>query len=246
MQSILIITLIGLGVGTMGTGFGGFITFFIKNPSKKFLSFILGISGGLMLSIVCFDLLPEAFELGQLYIGIIGILIGVFAIIALDEILDQKIMNNQWGLSNDFIKTGILLGLGVAMHNFPEGLAIGSGFMATKELGIGISIVIALHNMPEGISMGAPMSIGGLGRWRIFLYTVFAGIPMGFGAFIGAFLGEISKDFIAFCLAFAGGTMLYITCGELIPKSQSLKNKTASSYGFVLGFIMGVLLAEML
>ncbi|WZL73594.1 ZIP family metal transporter [Clostridiaceae bacterium 35-E11] len=246
MQSILIITCIGLSVGMMGTGLGGLITFLMKTPSKKFLSFILGISGGLMLSIVCFDLLPEAFDLGQLYVGIIGILIGVGTIIGLDEVLDQKVKVHSSDIKNDFIKTGILLGLGVAMHNFPEGLAIGSGFMATKELGIGISIVIALHNMPEGISMGTPMSIGGLGRWRIFLYTIFAGIPMGIGAFIGAFLGEISKNFIAFCLAFAGGTMLYITCGELIPKSQSLKNKNTSNLGFVLGFIMGVILTEIL
>ncbi|QEK13238.1 ZIP family metal transporter [Crassaminicella thermophila] len=238
MDTIFFIALIGLIVGMIGTGLGGLIAFFIRNPGNKFLSFILGISSGLMLAVVCFDLLPEAFEIGQLYVGIGGIIAGVFAIVCLDTILPEN--------SESFAKMGILLGIGIALHNFPEGLAIGSGFMATKQLGIGISIVIALHNMPEGISMATPMRIGGIGRVKAFLYTILVGIPMGLGAFIGAILGEISTNFIAFCLAFAGGTMLYITCEELIPKSLCFKFKRASSFGFLIGFIVGIVISKKL
>ncbi|QZY55506.1 ZIP family metal transporter [Crassaminicella profunda] len=236
MEKIWSIALIGLCVGVVGTGLGGMLTFFMRNPGNRFLSFILGLSSGLMLSIVCFDLLPEAFGMVQLYINILGIIVGVFVIAFVDGLLPKH--------NKDFIKTGILLGIGVALHNFPEGLAIGSGFIAADNLGIGIAIVIALHNMPEGISMAAPMRAGGMSSSKTFFYTVLAGIPMGIGAFMGAVLGEISEGFIAFCLSCAGGTMLYITCEELIPKSFSLKFKRISSFGIVLGFVVGIVISR--
>ncbi|QXM06724.1 ZIP family metal transporter [Crassaminicella indica] len=236
MERIWMITLVGLGVGVLGTGLGGIVTFFIKDPGNRFLSFILGLSSGLMLSIVCFDLLPEAFYIGELYIGILGIITGVLIIAFIDGLLPKY--------NKSFIKTGLLLGIGISLHNFPEGLAIGSGFIAANNLGIGISTVIALHNMPEGISMAAPMRAGGVSPFKAFFYTILVGIPMGGGAFIGAILGEISKGFIAFCLACAGGTMLYITCEELIPQSKSLHFKRVSSFGFILGFILGIVISK--
>ncbi|KXG76242.1 ZIP family metal transporter [Thermotalea metallivorans] len=240
MSEIIKITLIGLAVGMMGTGMGGLIAFVMKNPSRKFLSFVLGCSSGLMLSIVCFDLLPEAFELGRLSIGILGIGAGVLMIVGIDERLSAG-GNYEGFLSKEsFVKTGMLLGLGIALHNFPEGLAIGSGFMAAKRLGMGISIVIGLHNIPEGISMAAPLGAGGMGKWQAFFYTLLAGVPMGMGALMGVILGEISKGLIGFCLSFAGGTMLYITCGELIPKAHGFNESRISSYGVVCGFILGM------
>ncbi|MFT9496675.1 ZIP family metal transporter [Anaerosolibacter sp.] len=243
MSIILKTTLIGFAVGMMGTGLGGLIAFFLRNPSRKFLSFILGCSSGLMLAIVCFDLLPEAFELGHISIGVLGIVAGVMLIVFLDTKISDDHGHGLLLSKESFVKTGFLLGVGVALHNLPEGLAIGSGFMATKELGIGISIVIALHNIPEGISMAAPMCVGGIPRWKAFLYTIMVGIPMGLGAFVGVLLGEISQGLIAFCLAFAGGTMLYITCGELIPKAHGLNESRISSYGVILGFIIGMIVA---
>ncbi|MCT4607165.1 MAG: ZIP family metal transporter [Marinisporobacter sp.] len=236
MEKLWSITLIGLCVGVIGTGLGGMITFFIRNPGNRFLSFILGLSSGLMLSVVCFDLLPEAFRMAQLYISILGTATGAGVVAFIDRLLPKG--------NKCFLKTGILLGVGIALHNFPEGLAIGSGFIAGSNLGIGIAIVIALHNMPEGISMAVPMRAGGVSSFKAFLYTVMAGIPMGIGAFVGAVLGGISEAFVAFFLSCAGGTMLYITCEELIPKSKSLKFKRISSFGFILGFVLGIVISQ--
>ena len=243
MDNILYITLIGFLVGVIGTGVGGILALILGKPGNKFLSFILGFSAGIMLTIVCFDLLPEAFERANFFVGLIGIIIGVLAIILIDEMVHSH-GNTKVVHEKNFIKMGLLIGLGVALHNFPEGLAIGSGFMATRELGIGISIVIALHNIPEGISMAAPMRVGGVSKFKAVLFTFLVGLPMGIGALIGAFLGEISEAFIAFCLAFAGGTMLYITCGELIPNSSKLHLGRTSSIGFVLGFVVGLVMTK--
>lgn len=243
MEKVLYVTLTGLFVGVLGTGIGGIIALFLKKPGDRLLSFILGFAAGIMLTIVCFELLPEAFERGDLLIGLLGIITGVFAIIIIDD--RQNIRNIKKNRNyNNSVKVGKLIGLGVALHNFPEGLAIGSGFMATRELGIGISLVIALHNIPEGISMAAPMRAGGISRIKSLLYTLVVGIPMGLGAFIGAVLGDISQTLIAFCLAFAGGTMLYIVCGELIPNSKKLYIGKTSTWGVVIGFIVGLIITN--
>lgn len=243
MNNIMYITIIGFFVGVIGTGIGGILALGLGNPGNRLLSFILGFSAGIMLTIVCFDLLPEAFERANFFIGLLGTITGILMIILVDEGIHSHGKHKSVHREN-FIKMGALIGLGIALHNFPEGLAIGSGFVATKELGIGISIVIALHNIPEGISMAAPMRVGGMSKLKAVFYTFLVGFPMGVGAFLGGLLGGISESFIAFCLAFAGGTMLYITCGELIPNSSKLHMGRTSTLGLVLGFIIGLFMTK--
>jgi ZIP family zinc transporter len=140
---------------------------------------------------------------------------------------------------------GLLLAIGLAMHNFPEGLAIGSGFTAGNRLGFGLSLVIGLHDIPEGMAVAAPMSMSGVKKLKVFLFAVATAIPTGIGAFVGALLGEISKDFITLCLGFAGGTMLYIVCGELIPKSKSLFENVISTFGILAGIIIGIIITSL-
>ena len=61
MVTTVTIAIIGFLAGMLGTGLGGLSSYLIRNPSKRFFSIILGLSGGLMMAIVCFDLLPQAF-----------------------------------------------------------------------------------------------------------------------------------------------------------------------------------------
>lgn len=243
MDTILKSALLGFAVGILGTGAGGAIAFVLKKPTNRFMSIILGLSSGLMISIVCFDLLPEAFEISGLSTGITGIILGVGIITLVDLVIPDKDFADSRIRSDGYIRTGILLGIGIAIHNFPEGLAIGSGFVAEIRLGLSLAAVIAFHNMPEGVAMATPMIVGKYSRVKIFLATVIAGIPMGFGALMGSILGEISPVFISLCLAFAGGTMLFITCGELIPKSQKIHRGRASSFGIIIGIIIGIILS---
>ncbi len=251
MNRLVAITLIGFICGMVGTGLGGVITFFIKNPTKRFMAVLLGFTSGIMLSVVCFDLLPEAFRIGGMELSLMGIGIGVVAILVLDQLLPKRIVSkkssaNKTEAALAFIKSGLLLGVGIAMHNFPEGLAVGSGFAANDSLGLGLAIVIGLHDMPEGIAMAAPLKMGGVSKFRILIYTILAGIPMGFGALIGELLGEISYQFICLCLSFAGGAMLYITCGELIPKSQSIYKGRISTIGMLVGIMSGIYISGIL
>jgi len=123
LNNLLIITIIGTMVGVIGTGFGGLLSLLWKNPGSKFMSIILGFSGGLMLSVVTFDLLPEAFEIGGIPLSILGIIFGIIVTTLIDEMLPD--FDNMAKGRGKYFKMGILLALGLALHNFPEGLAIG-------------------------------------------------------------------------------------------------------------------------
>ena len=239
MENILKSTLIGLFFGTFGTTIGGIIGVKFKNPSNKFLSFILSIASGLMTSIVCFDLLPEAFKLAKLSIIFTGIIMGIITMILCEYFVDKKLKNRY--SKNDLLKTGIIVSIGLALHNLPEGLAIGSGFGASFKLGLSLAFAICLHDIPEGISMAIPMKNGGIKASKVIYYVVLSGITTGIGAFIGGIVGKISKNIIALCLAFAGGAMIYIVSGELIPQANNLYNGKSSSIGSIFGFLIGFL-----
>ncbi|KGG79848.1 zinc permease [Caloranaerobacter azorensis H53214] len=240
MSNIFTLTLIGSLVGITGTGLGGLIALSIVRADNKFLSSLLGFTSGLMLAVVTFDLLPESFSVGGFFTGIVGILLGVLTVIIIEDFIPVFYKTYQKTNKNDFLKTGIILGIGIAIHNLPEGLAVGSSFMFTTQMGFNIALVIALHNIPEGMAMATPLKISGMPKTKVLLLTLLSGIPTGIGAFIGAALGNISNFFISLCLAFAGGTMLYITCGELIPNAKKLYNGRASTIGLTIGLIIGI------
>ena len=143
-MNIIKTTLLGLFFGTFGTTIGGIIGCFFNNVSNKFLSFVLSFASGLMMSIICFDLIPEALEIADILVVIIGTILGIIAMIFCDMIVTNKFSKNNK------LKSGIIVSMGLAIHNFPEGLAIGSGFEASLKLGISLAIAICMHDIPEG------------------------------------------------------------------------------------------------
>lgn len=245
MGYLLNVTLIGLVSGIAGTGIGGLSAFIFKKISNRFLGFILEFSAGLMTSVVCFELIPEAFELGGLLNTFSGIIAGVIAIIIIENYLRRHDFTRSGYGNTDLLRAGILMSIGIALHNFPEGFAVGSGFQASAGLGITITAVIIIHDIPEGIAMAVPLRSGGFSKLKAFMYTVLSGIPMGFGALFGAALGGISRRLIAACLGFAAGAMLYIVFGELIPQSKKIYLGRLSSIGNVFGLICGIIVSMM-
>lgn len=211
-MEILKTTLLGLFFGTFGTTLGGIIGVVIKKHSNKFLSFILSFASGLMMAVICFDLLPEALGISNIVNVIIGTIVGIVSMIFCDFLVERKFSTNHKfnNNSNNLLKTGIIVSIGLAIHNFPEGLAIGSGFEASLKLGLSLAIAICLHDVPEGISMAVPMKNGGMKISKVIFYVILSGVTTGIGAFFGAIIGSISQEIIAMCLSFAAGAMLYI------------------------------------
>ena len=243
MNEILKTTLLGLFFGTFGTTIGGILGIVIKKNSNKFLSFILSFASGLMMSVICFDLIPEAMEIANIFSVLMGIVAGIIVMIICDILVQKKFNTSRINKSttSNLLKTGIIVSIGLALHNFPEGLAIGSGFGASLTLGYSLAIAICLHDVPEGISMAVPMKNGGMNPIKVVFYVILSGVTTGIGAFFGAILGGISQEVIAMCLSFAAGAMLYIVSGELIPESNSLYHGRMTAIGNIVGFLLGMI-----
>ena len=238
MQNISEITLCGLLFGMLGTTLGGIIGSFLNIKSCKKLGFILEFAAGLMTSIICFDLIPEALEYTDITVCLIGIFIGIIIMILCDEFVNKITIKEH--KNNNLLKTGMIILIGLTLHNFPEGLAIGAGFEASSSLGISLAIAIAIHDVPEGISIAVPLKEGGNKKGKVIFLTSMSGITTGIGAFFGVIIGYISEVLIGGALALAAGAMLYIVSCELIPESKSLYKGRFTSFGNIVGILLGL------
>ncbi len=210
LMALLLSTLAGLS-----TVIGGFVTFFIKENSLKFLSFGLGLSAGVMIFISLVDLYPEACEmlksqLGENFVWLaiiffaLGILIAVLIDFFIPDHIQGQMFNKQIGANEKNIdstdcaknenavisigkvrKAGILTAIVVAVHNLPEGLA--TFFMTAQDvmLGLGIVFAIAIHNIPEGMAISIPVYQATHSKRKAFWYSFLSGMAEPVGGVVG-------------------------------------------------------------
>ena len=239
-ETLLISTLAGLA-----TGLGGLIVVCFGKPSVKALSLILGIAAGINIVIATVELLPAAVEHGNLSLMSVGFIFGIFIMSMIDRAIPNVNLLNGSKNGVDsarLIRTGILITVALAVHNLPEGLAIGAGFEATHSLGAIIAMAIGIHNIPEGMGAAAPLKMGGMSNKKIVLITSMAGLATPVGTMIGMLLMRLSAAFVSLSLAFGGGAIMYVVCKELIPESHR-QNAQYAIYGMTLGFLLTLILA---
>lgn len=244
LESVLYSTLAGMA----GTGLGGIISIFFRKPGAKLPAVMMGFSGGLMMAVSCLDMMPEAVRSAGAAYAIIGMLLGVVAIMAAHlftgtgkERGNATIQSGQDTQAASLLRTGVLISIGIALHDLPEGMAIGAGFNL-PHYGVWISMLLMLHNIPEGVAMGVPLALSGVKRLRVVLYCVMAGMPSILGAVIGQLVGEISKYFIGMSIGFAAGAMILVTLRDLIPQSVKLRKSMGTWLGIVGGLAAGMCL----
>ncbi|MCL2411997.1 MAG: ZIP family metal transporter [Treponema sp.] len=260
---MLQIILFSAVAGIAGMGLGGlFSALLFKRPSDNVICWLLSFAAGVMISIVSFGLVPEALELAGFTISIIGLIIGIVVIMALNRLVDIITKANEDDLkihrtheelyhAGQFInnpkrmlRSGLLIIIAIALHNVPEGIAIGAGSIHDLNLGLLITIMIAAHNIPEGMAIAAPLLAGGIKKWKVILLTAMTGATTLLGGIIGVFVGGISDTAIALSLSAAGGAMLYIVFGEIIPQSIIMTKNRAASIMALLGIIIGLIVVQ--
>ncbi|WP_058486236.1 ZIP family metal transporter [Defluviitalea phaphyphila] len=243
-MGIINVFITGYIAGFVGILVGVILSFLTSKKGKRFQGTIMGFTAGLMISIVCFDLLPEAFERGGLYIGIIGMILGIIIMVKLDNKVINYIKKIESSKKIKYLKTGLLMGFVISIHNMPEGIAIGSLITISFYAGIRLAIIIALHCIPEGIAIAIPLREGGIKKRKIILYSFIFAIPMGLGSILGYIISEVSLLFVTLSIGFSGGIMLYVTCGELLPESKEMWRGRLSTIGTMLGIIIGIAIAS--
>ncbi len=229
---LLIISLIFVGQ-TLGCLIG-----LIKKPKETFLYGSLAFAASMMLGISFFQLIPESLEITPLYLVVISFLVGVVTFRIIDRTLphiNPELLKKE---KPSIERSVTMLVIGMALHNIPEGLAIGVGFALTPALGIMIAVGIAAQDVPENIATIIPLY--GLTKKKMKSFIIvtvtilFELLGFIFGYF---FLKGTSLDLLGASLALAAGFMTYISIEELIPAAQIRQNLKVGVSGFILGLI---------
>ena len=221
----------------LATGIGGLIVFLVKEISKEMMAFLLAMAAGVMLLVSVLDLwFGQAMENGFLPITLsFGVGLGIVYAVSMytNKGEDLSAMSKERKL----YKSGILTAIALAIHNFPEGLAMGVAVLESAQYGIVLMAAIALHNIPEGIAVAAPIQAGGGGRLKATLIAMATGFTEPLGAlFALLILGPILTPFMVGCsLAFVGGIMTVVAYNELIPQAMEQNRPKHLLVGAVFG-----------
>ena len=278
---IIVITALA-GVG--GTGLGGLIGAVLRRDSSKVVSLLLAFAGGVMMAVVCFDLIPGAFypegatEEMSLWMVVGGVLLGYGLIYLLNFLidrstnpevhshshprtaddLDELIHSDHYMVHKnrrsprrnyELFIAGLVMACAIALHNMPEGMVIGASFAGdagnlTGGAGLIIAVVIGLHNIPEGMAVSVPLISGGTSKWAAVGITALSGAPTILGALIGYSLGLLSPLWLSLSLSFAGGAMLYVVFGELLPEAFLIWKSKAPAAMTLVGTLVGLILVH--
>lgn len=230
-MNLVILTALGVGGATVA---GAVIGFFFKEASARFGSTILAFSAGVMLAASVFGLILPALESGGPYALLIA-LAGIFCGAICMDLLERLV--SKLRPEAEHHNKVMLFVAAIAIHNLPEGIAAGVGFGTGNAAGaLMIAGGIALQNIPEGMVIIGPMLTTGMSAKRTFLYALITGLIEVAGTFIGYFAVTLATAVLPFSLAFAGGTMLFIICGDMIPQTCCGECGKTASYSLLSGF----------
>ena len=261
------------GLFTWGlTAIGAALVFLFKTSNRKALDISLGFTGGVMIAASFWSLLAPSIayvemqnEMGlsdspSWFAPSVGFFLGAAFLFCLDKIIPHLHIfgkrKEAEGVETNWRKT-ILIVLAIALHNIPEGLAVGVAFgaLANPELlgmeghsvftigsAIALAIGIGIQNFPEGFAVSMPLRRQGLSRWKSWKWGQLSAIVEPVFAVIGAAIVMQVLPILPYALAFAAGAMIFIVVEEVIPESQRGGHTDLATMGLILGFIVMMVL----
>ncbi|MDC1025283.1 MAG: ZIP family metal transporter [Flavobacteriales bacterium] len=248
------------------TAIGASLVFFFKSSNRKVLDMCLGFTGGVMIAASFWSLLSPAIatvekqqELGITTLPVwfapaLGFLLGALFLYYLDKKIPhlhlfEKIENAEGPKTN--LKKTELLVFAIALHNIPEGLAVGVAFGALAsgldigmEMGgaIALAIGMGMQNAPEGFAVSMPLRREGFSKFKSWWWGQLSAIVEPIFAVIGAAVVISVYPILPYALAFAAGAMIFIVVENVVPESHRGGNVDIASIGLILGFIVMMIL----
>ena len=248
--------LIGGSIAALATALGTLPILFSQRLSDRVQDTLFGFGAGVMLAACAFSLvIPglEAARNGQAFGGgrwaagsVIGIaiLLGAGALLLMDRLLPHEhFIKGREGQSAQKLRRTWLFVIAIALHNLPEGLAIGVGYAGNEGLRANaLATGIAIQDVPEGLVVAVALLAAGYRR----LFAVGLGMASGLvepiGAVLGAAIVGYSAALLPWGLGFAAGAMLFVISHEIIPESHRKGHEAFATGGLMIGFVLMMLL----
>ena len=211
-------------IAGLSTGLGSLISFFVKDFKRSYLHFSMGLSAGVMVYVSFMELLPRSVEGLGFFHANMFFFGGVLFIMLIDFLIPHEYIEERLDgddAESGLMSVGLFTALGIAIHNFPEGLAVFMSSLSDVSLGVPLAFAIALHNIPEGIAVAMPIYYATKSRSKAFWYSFFSGVVEPLGAVFGALLllPYLTEEVLYYSLAFVAGVMVFISFDELLPLS---------------------------
>ncbi len=237
----IVYVIIGILLPFFATSLGSsFVLFLKKDLDSKIKKFLIGISIGVMLASSIFSLLIPSIEMSKIawLTPSIGFILGFVFLIVIDIATKKKEKNNinmfMFSVTLHNIPEGMVVGASFA--------ALLSGMSEITLMGaIMLSIGIAIQNIPEGTIISIPYRINGNTKFKSFLMGVLSGIVEPIFAVITIILFNHSVVLLPYLLSFASGAMIYVILNELVPELSENKN-VLGILGVLIGFVLMMVL----
>lgn len=227
------------------TVIGGIFVVLFGRISERFVAGSMGFASGVMLLVSFLNLFVESLDLTSYLNVSLAFAAGSVFMIVLDSFLPHLELGKREGgvFMSKQLQSGLLILIGITLHNIPEGVIVSAGYLHLPQLGILIAVAVFFHNVPEGVATAVPLTSAGSRKRDVILATLVSGLAEPFGALVGgALLINSPPETIGLALAFAAGVMTYITADELIPIAHEYGHKHLVSIGILLGIMSMMLL----
>ena len=251
-------TMLAVTLPFVGTVLGSGCVFFMKGAMNDRLQRSLtGFAAGVMVAASIWSLIIPAMEqaehLGKLAFlpALVGVWGGFLFLLLLDHLIPHQHMHEDTpeGAPAKLGRSTMLV-LAVALHNLPEGMAVGAvvaGWLMGHESvtaagALALALGIAIQNLPEGAIISMPLRSGGMKKGKAFGYGVASGIIEPMGAIGTILLAQWVVPVLPYMLSFAAGAMLYVVVEELIPEMSHGKHSNIGTVFFAVGFTLMMVL----
>jgi len=241
IYSYLMNIAIGLAAITaIATSAGGYLA--IKSRDR--LHLVLGLSAGLLLGLVAFDLLPEVFELntntfGNVPVVSVAFVAGFLALHFAEQIFgSHEPAESDYGHEHDHSVNiaGTLGALAMGCHVFLDGVALGLAFKVSDALGFAVFIAILSHAFSDGLNTVSLLIKSGHWTKRAIMLLGLDAIMRISGAALGSYV-IISDPTLAIYLAMFAGFVIYLATSHILPEAHSRHPSKLTMVATVIGVV---------